>query len=73
MKTKDLREMTIPELSKQRFEWKQEMLNLRLQQKSGQLENPARIKTVRRMIARAETFISERLHAAKKAPNQAAS
>jgi large subunit ribosomal protein L29 len=36
------------------------MINLRVQQQSGQLENPARIQAVRRTIARIETVLSSR-------------
>jgi large subunit ribosomal protein L29 len=36
------------------------MMNLRVQKASGQLENPARIKTVRRTIAKIETLLSEK-------------
>ena len=37
-----------------------EMLNLRIQQQSGQLENPSRIKSLRRDVARIETILTER-------------
>ncbi|MCP4849335.1 MAG: 50S ribosomal protein L29 [Verrucomicrobiaceae bacterium] len=60
MKIKDLKEMTIEELGTQRRDLKQEMINLRVQQQSGQLENPSRIKAVRRTIARIETVLSSR-------------
>ncbi len=60
MKIKDLKEMTIEELGTQRRDLKQEMINLRVQQQSGQLENPSRIKAVRRTIARIETVLSRR-------------
>ncbi|MEM9479543.1 MAG: 50S ribosomal protein L29 [Verrucomicrobiota bacterium] len=60
MKITELRELTIDELSAQARDLKLEMVNLRVQQASGQLENPARIRTVRREIARIETVISER-------------
>ncbi len=64
MKIKELRESTVEELSARRRELKQEALNLRIQQQSGQLENPSRLKTIRREIARIETIITERTHAA---------
>mgnify|MGYP001554216825 CR=1 FL=1 len=60
MKITELREMTIDELSAQIRELKLETVNLRVQQASGQLENPSRIRTVRRDIARIETVLSER-------------
>ena len=52
--------MTNEELATQRRDLKHEMINLRVQQQSGQLENPARIRTVRRIIARIETILSSR-------------
>ena len=52
--------MTNEELATQRRDLKHEMINLRVQQQSGQLENPARIRAVRRIIARIETILSSR-------------
>lgn len=60
MKINELNELTNEELATQRRDLKQEMINLRVQQQSGQLENPARIRTVRRTIARIETIFSTR-------------
>lgn len=60
MKIKELRELTIDELGGKRRELKHDMLTMRVQQASGQLENPTRIKHSRRDIARMETIISER-------------
>ena len=51
-KAKDIKELTAEELSVTLRELKQEALNLRLQRATGQLENPARIKVVRRQTAR---------------------
>jgi large subunit ribosomal protein L29 len=59
-KAKDLRELTTEELQRQLLELKQEALNLRLQQATGQLENSARIRIVRRETARVMTILSER-------------
>jgi large subunit ribosomal protein L29 len=64
MKIKELRESSVEELSARRRELKQEALNLRIQQQSGQLENPARLTQIRKEIARIETLITERSHAA---------
>ena len=64
MKIKELREMTVEELGTKRRELKHEMLNLRIQQQSGQLENPARIYLLRKDVARIETIITERTRAA---------
>jgi large subunit ribosomal protein L29 len=60
MKIKELKEMTNEELATQRRDLKHERINLRVQQQSGQLENPARIRAVRRTIARIETILSSR-------------
>ena len=64
MKTKELRELGSDELATRRRDLKEEALNLRVQQESGQLENPARIRTVRREVATSETLLSERRLAA---------
>ncbi len=55
---KELREKTLTELLAQGRDWRQEMFNLRLQQASGQLEKPARLRTLRRGVARIETQIA---------------
>ncbi len=66
MKIKELREMTTEELGTKRRELKHEMVNLRLQQQSGQLENPARLNLLRKDVARIETLVGERANAAGK-------
>jgi large subunit ribosomal protein L29 len=43
------------------------MLNLRVQQQIGQLENPTRLKQLRREVARIETIVTERSAVAAKA------
>ncbi|MFT5191954.1 MAG: large subunit ribosomal protein L29 [Verrucomicrobiales bacterium] len=61
MKITELRELSTDELVSKRREMKEEMVtHLRMQQQSGQLENSARIRLVRRSVARIETIISER-------------
>ena len=60
MKFKELKEKTAEELREERRDLKLEMMNLRVQKASGQLENPARIKIVRRTIAKIETLLSEK-------------
>ena len=60
MKFKDLKEKTAEELKEERRDLKLEMMNLRVQKASGQLENPARIEVVRRTIAKIETLLSEK-------------
>lgn len=67
MLTKQLREMTVEELGARRLELRQEMLNLRVQQQIGQLENPSRLHILRREVARIETIVNERSRTAKAA------
>ncbi|HPY29372.1 MAG TPA: 50S ribosomal protein L29 [Verrucomicrobiota bacterium] len=55
---KKIQEMTLPELQAKSHDLRQEMFNLRLQQASAQLEKPARLRTLRRDIARLETRAS---------------
>ncbi len=67
MKIKDVREMSPAELLKRRRELHEESFQLRLQQKSGQLENSARLREIRRDVARIETILKEKRVAAKAA------
>lgn len=60
MKIKELRELTVEELSARRNELKQETVNLRIQAQVGQLENPSRLRIIRREVARIETLLSAR-------------
>ncbi len=60
MKMTELKELTVDELNKQQRDLKEEMFNLRMQQSSEQLENTARIREVRRTVARIETLLTER-------------
>ncbi len=57
-KAKDINQLTADELAARLRELKQEGLNLRLQQATGQLENSARIRTVRREAAQVMTAIT---------------
>ncbi len=57
-KAKDINDFTADELTVRLRELKQEALNLRLQKAIGQLENPARIRQVRRETAQVMTLIS---------------
>ena len=60
MKVADLRSIETPELNKKVEEFKKELFSLRFQQATGQLENTARIKEVRKSIAKIKTVIRER-------------
>ncbi len=57
---KNLSELTVEELTARRRELKEESLMLRVQKEAGQLENPARLRTLRREVARIETVLSAR-------------
>ncbi len=59
MKTTDLREMREEELQQRCREVQQELFNLRLQQTTGQIEKPSRIKELRRDVARIKTVLHE--------------
>ena len=63
-KRKEIQEKTLPELLSNSRNLRQEIFNLRLQQASAQLEKPARLRTLRRDIARIETQISALRHKA---------
>ena len=56
----DLRTKSDDELKDMLLDLRKEAFNLRFQQASGQLENTARVKDVRRDIARAKTILAER-------------
>ncbi len=65
MKTKDLRVQTEDQMATQLGELKREQFNLRFQAATGQLEKPARVRTVRRTIARIKTLQTQRALAAE--------
>ena len=60
MKLKEIIELTTDELLTKRRDLRQESLHLRLQQQSGQLEQPSRLRLLRRDVARIETVLSRR-------------
>ncbi|WP_370308114.1 50S ribosomal protein L29 [Sphingobium abikonense] len=64
-KPSDLRAKTDDQLSADLGDLKREAFNLRFQAATNQLERPARIKEVRRDIARIKTLQGERARAAK--------
>ena len=59
MKTKSLKDKSVKDLNKDILEAKRELFNLRFQATSGQLENTAQVKKVRRNIARMKTMQTE--------------
>ena len=60
MKATDVRAKTDDELKQQLVDLAKEEFNLRFQKASGQLENTARVRLVRRDIARIKTIIGQR-------------
>ena len=60
MKFKEISELSSDELLTKKRDLRQESLHLRLQQQSGQLEQPSRLRLLRREVARIETVISQR-------------
>lgn len=61
MKAKDIRALTTDQMVAKEKEYKEELFNLRFQQATGQLENTARLNSVRRNIARIKTILSEKV------------
>jgi len=60
MEIKEIRDLTGEEIEAQIEESKRELFNLRFQLATGQLDNPMRLKEVRKTIARAKTVLRER-------------
>jgi large subunit ribosomal protein L29 len=60
IKANALRDLTLNELNQQVSQLKEELFNLRFQHATGQLDNPARLREVRKSIARAKTVLRER-------------
>jgi len=60
MKAGDVRSQTVDQLTEQLETLGKEIFNLRFQRASGQLENTARVRQVRRSIARIKTVLGER-------------
>lgn len=60
MKFKEISEMSSEELVTKKRDLRQESLHLRLQQRSGQLEQPSRLRLLRREVARVETALAQR-------------
>ena len=60
MKASDARVMTVDQLDDEVLKLKKEQFNLRFQRASGQLQNTARVRVVRRDIARAKTVAAEK-------------
>ncbi len=59
MKAKQFRDLSVKELNNKLVDLKTELFNLRFQHATGQLDNPLKIKHVKRDIARVSTIIRE--------------
>ena len=60
MKNSEIRKLTTEEINKKIDESKEELFNLRMKQATGSLENPLRIKELRKLVARLKTILRER-------------
>lgn len=60
MKANEIRKLSTEEINVKITESKQELFNLRMKQATGMLENPARIKELRKNVARYKTILRER-------------
>lgn len=60
MKIKEIRQLSDAELTNRAKDLKAELFNLRFQAATGSLDNPLRIRTVRREIAKVKTIEQER-------------
>ena len=60
MKIKEIRDQSDAELTTRKRDLRQESFHLRLQQQSGQLEKPSRLREIRKEVARVETTLSQR-------------
>ena len=65
MKTADIKTMTVDQIDDEVLKLKKEQFNLRFQRATGQLENTARVREVRRDIARLKTISRVKRPAAK--------
>jgi large subunit ribosomal protein L29 len=65
MKAKELRERSIDELRRTETELAEQLFKLRFQRATGQIENPVKIRLVRRDIARVKMVLSQRLKEAE--------
>lgn len=60
MKATELRESTVEELRKKEQDLRRELFNLRFQQATGEIENPMRIRAIKKDIARVLTIANEK-------------
>ena len=62
-KPSELKNLTVDELKQEESDLRKELFNLRFQKATGEIENPMRMRHVRKNIARVLTVVSEKLKA----------
>jgi large subunit ribosomal protein L29 len=65
MKARELREKSIEELRRSEAELAEQLFKLRFQKATGQIDNPVKIRLVRKDIARVKTILAQRLSEAE--------
>ena len=60
MKTSEIKKLTVAQLQKELTNFKKEKFNLRFQKVNSQVQNPSRIRTVRRSIAKILTVLNQK-------------
>ena len=65
MKPAEIRELSLNEMQTKAQDLRSEAFNIRIKRSTGQLENTARLKQLRRDIARVETIMREKREATK--------
>ena len=73
MKMETLRDLTLDELLQKREELEQELFNLKMRRGVTELDNPLKLRVLRRQIARLETILSEDRRGIRKIVDQGSS
>ena len=60
MKTSEIKKLTVAQLQKELTNFKKEQFNLRFQKVNSQIQNTARVRTVKRSIAKILTFLNQK-------------
>ncbi|MFI3291462.1 MAG: 50S ribosomal protein L29 [Opitutales bacterium] len=60
MKLKDIKQLSVEEISKKLRESRDELLHLNIRKSAGQVENTAKIRSLRKLIARLETINTQK-------------
>ena len=60
MKTSEIKKLTVAQLQKELTNFKKEQFNLRFQKVNSQVQNTARVRTVRRSMAKILTFLNQK-------------